>query len=227
MAFVSILFCHLYEALKKQENATPTVAIANDSGIEDPSSYLESAQIHLGESEFNTLGFSSAFEGSIVDTNYCEKFAKRPEMSPPTGQTQGTDVNVNSASEERETRDTARQRETARDAGSVRASSTIGDPAKNFEPNLGDVDQGVDTSQSERPVRTKRKSTKKQMLNENVSAMQKTPIDEEFSVNTTSADTSGYQPNGHERNLQEHYSSENPSSSGIRIYNRMPKSTGV
>lgn len=213
--------------MKKQENAAPNVVIANDSGIEDPSSYLESAQIHLGESEFDTLGFMSAFEGSIVDTNYCEKFAKRPEVLPPTGQAQGTNMNINSISEELETRDMARQRETARDAGGLHASSTVSDPVKNFEPNLGHVDQRVDTSQSEKPLRTKRKSTKKQMFDENVGALQKTPISEEFSINTTSVDASGYQPNGHEGNLQEHCASEKPSSSSVRSYNRMPKSTGV
>jgi len=45
--------------------------VATDSGIDDPSSYLEPSAIRLGESEFQDAGHElSMIEGSIVDTNY-------------------------------------------------------------------------------------------------------------------------------------------------------------
>ena len=57
-----------------------------DSGIEDPSSYLEHAQIHIGASEFSGNELCSAIEGSIADTDYLERLETR--VSPRTsGQT--------------------------------------------------------------------------------------------------------------------------------------------
>jgi hypothetical protein len=55
-----------------------------DSGIEDPSAYLESTGIRVGESEFQLAdNDASLMEGSVADTDYAERMCQRHSTKRP------------------------------------------------------------------------------------------------------------------------------------------------
>lgn len=71
----------------QQTNGSTVLPLAlTDSGIDDPSSYMEPTVIRLGESEFQEpINDVSVLEGSVVDTDYVFSMARpSSQRSKPT-----------------------------------------------------------------------------------------------------------------------------------------------
>ena len=89
---IKFLSCLHRTALTAQKDDPPSNApvsslMGTDSGIDDPSSYMEPAGIKLGESEFEDFGHElSVIEGSVVDTDYVISMTRpSSQQSKPSG----------------------------------------------------------------------------------------------------------------------------------------------
>lgn len=65
-----------------EKHSVPS-AVATDSGIDDPSSYMEPTGIRLGESEFQDVAHdTSLMEGSVADTDYVLSITRPGSQRP-------------------------------------------------------------------------------------------------------------------------------------------------
>lgn len=84
LCYHSVTYLFLLSAvalLRPEDDKVMPAVVVSDSGIEDPSSYQENVQIHVGDSEFNSTGNWSTLEGSVADTDYAERMTQRQSVS--------------------------------------------------------------------------------------------------------------------------------------------------
>lgn len=149
--------------LKQDDEKAMPVVMVSDSGIEDPSSYQEPVQIHVGDSEFNTTGNWSTLEGSIADTDYAERMTQRQSSSGDKNNTRSTRL---SSFTSEESQNESLQKPSRKN----RNQPTLNDPVSSEQRKheVQSLPQGTDNVSSpnqdsvpsQRPPGTKRKSSK-------------------------------------------------------------------
>ena len=181
-SIILVLFCHFtcflllsVPALLKHDEVKAKQPGVSDSGIEDPSSYQEPVQIHVGDSEFNSVGnWSSTIEGSVADTDYVDRLTQRQSSSDRKSNSRSTPIssitseeshNESQKKHDRKSRNHPKPSDPVSPDQHKHEVQSVPQYTDNvYSPNPDSAIQLIpDSVPSQRPPGTKKKSSKKRL----------------------------------------------------------------